>query len=134
MTSNLISGGNEKEILPKLKSFFKPEFINRLDEIIVFRALQKEDIRKIVDIQIHRLQERLKDRKIELKSDDAAKDWLAENGYDTEFGARPLKRLIQQEVENPLATALLEGRVKDCSVAKLFVKGDKLEIADETDK
>ena len=134
MTSNLISGGNEKEILPKLKSFFKPEFINRLDEIIVFRALQKEDIRKIVDIQIHRLQERLKDRKIELKLDDAAKDWLAENGYDTEFGARPLKRLIQQEVENPLATALLEGRVKDCSVAKLFVKGDKLEIADETDK
>ena len=134
MTSNLISGGNEKEILPKLKSFFKPEFINRLDEIIVFRALQKEDIRKIVDIQIHRLQERLKDHKIELKLDDAAKDWLAENGYDTEFGARPLKRLIQQEVENPLATALLEGRVKDCSVAKLFVKGDKLEIADETDK
>lgn len=134
MTSNLISGGNEKEILPKLKSFFKPEFINRLDEIIVFRALQKEDIRKIVDIQIHRLQERLKDHKIELKLDDAAKDWLAQNGYDTEFGARPLKRLIQQEVENPLATALLEGRVKDCSVAKLFVKGDKLEIADETDK
>ncbi len=134
MTSNLISRGEEKEILPKLKSFFKPEFINRLDEIIIFRSLQKEDIRKIVDIQIHRLQERLKDHKIDLKLDNAAKDWLAENGYDAEFGARPLKRLIQQEVENPLATALLEGRVKDCSVAKVFINGDKLEIANETEK
>ncbi len=134
MTSNLISGGKEKDILPKLRSFFKPEFINRLDEIIVFNALQKEDIRKIVEIQLHRLQERLKDHKIDLKLDNAAKDWLAENGYDAEFGARPLKRLIQQEVENPLAMALLNGRVKDCSVAKVFIKDDKLEIADETDK
>lgn len=134
MTSNLVSGGSKKEILPKLKSFFKPEFINRLDEIVVFKPLTREDIRKIVDIQIERLEERLKDRQIELKLDDSAKEWLAQNGYDAEFGARPLKRLIQQEFENPLAAALLNGTVKECSAAKVFVKGDKLEITGEPAK
>ncbi|MBR4931967.1 MAG: ATP-dependent chaperone ClpB [Alphaproteobacteria bacterium] len=129
MTSNLITGEKEKDILQKLKNFFKPEFINRLDEIIVFHALKQEDIRKIVDIQIARLQERLKEHHIQLHLDDTAKDWLAKNGYDAEFGARPLKRLIQQEVENPLAIELLNGHISDNSVAHLSVKQDKLVVS-----
>lgn len=115
MTSNLGSGQSEKEMMEVLKSFFRPEFINRLDEIIIFHNLKKEHIRSIVDIQLKRLQDRLADRHITLKLDDKAKDWLAENGYDEAFGARPLKRLIQQEVENPLAIKLLDGEIKDNS-------------------
>lgn len=115
MTSNLGTGQSEKEMMEVLKSFFRPEFINRLDEIIIFHNLKKEHIRSIVDIQLKRLQDRLADRHITLKLDDKAKDWLAENGYDEAFGARPLKRLIQQEVENPLAIKLLDGEIKDNS-------------------
>ena len=129
MTSNLITGDKEKDILQKLKNFFKPEFINRLDEIIVFHTLKQEDIRQIVDIQISRLQERLKEHHIQLHLDDAAKDWLAKNGHDAEFGARPLKRLIQQEVENPLAIELLNGHISDNSEVYLSVKQDKLIIS-----
>ena len=126
LTSNLIVNENEKDMIQKLKSFFKPEFLNRLDEIIKFHALQKKDIRKIVDIQVARLQSRLNEHRIALKLDDKAKDWLAGNGYDPEFGARPLKRLIQQELENPLAMELLAGKISDNSTVSVTVKGDKL--------
>ena len=118
MTSNLVVG-NEKDMMTTLKSFFRPEFINRLDEIIVFNPLKKEHIRSIVDIQLQHLQDRLSDRHVTLKLDDKAKDWLADNGYDEEFGARPLKRLIQQEVENPLAIKLLNGDIKDNSTVEI---------------
>lgn len=128
MTSNLGSGQNEKEMMEVLKSFFRPEFINRLDEIIIFHNLKKEHIRSIVDIQLKRLQERLADRHITLKLDDKAKNWLAENGYDEAFGARPLKRLIQQEVENPLAIKLLEGKIKDNSTVTISANKDSLII------
>ena len=128
MTSNLGVGENEKDIRTLLKSFFKPEFINRLDEIIVFHKLKKEHIRAIVDIQIQRLQDRLKERHITLKLDDKAKDWLAENGYDSEFGARPLKRLIQQEIENPLAIKLLDGAIKDHSTLTISADKGKLTL------
>ena len=128
MTSNLGSGQNEKEMMEVLKSFFRPEFINRLDEIIIFHNLKKEHIRSIVDIQLKRLQERLADRHITLKLDDKAKNWLAENGYDEAFGARPLKRLIQQEVENPLAIKLLEGKIKDNSTVTISANKDGLII------
>ena len=126
MTSNLGVGDNEKDVRTLLKSFFKPEFINRLDEIIVFHKLQKEHIRSIVDIQMKRLQDRLKERHITLKLDDKAKNWLAENGYDSEFGARPLKRLIQQEIENPLALKLLDGEIKDNSTLTISADKNKL--------
>ncbi|MDY6407678.1 MAG: ATP-dependent chaperone ClpB [Pseudomonadota bacterium] len=126
LTSNLIVREDEKDMMEKLKAFFKPEFLNRLDEIIKFHALKKEDIRRIVDIQVARLQKRLDDRHIRLDLDDKAKDWLAKNGYDSEFGARPLKRLIQQELENPLAMALLSGDILDHSVVAITVQDDKL--------
>lgn len=112
--------------MTKLKAFFKPEFLNRLDEIIRFHALKREDIRQIVDIQIARLQKRLDDHHIRLNLTDKAKDWLATNGYDPEFGARPLKRLIQQELENPLAIRLLDGEVSDNTTVKIDATKDKL--------
>ena len=119
MTSNLGTGEKGKDVREMLKGFFRPEFINRLDEVIVFHALGKEQIRQIVDIQLKHLQERLSERHIVLQLDDKAKDWLAENGYDEAYGARPLKRLIQQEVENPLAVKLLNGDIRDDSTVKI---------------
>lgn len=126
LTSNLIVDDKEKDMMTKLKAFFKPEFLNRLDEIIRFHALKREDIRQIVDIQIARLQKRLDDHHIRLNLTDKAKDWLATNGYDPEFGARPLKRLIQQELENPLAIRLLDGEVSDNTTVKVDATKDKL--------
>ncbi len=126
LTSNLIVDDKEKDMMTKLKAFFKPEFLNRLDEIIRFHALKREDIRQIVDIQIARLQKRLDDHHIRLNLTDKAKDWLATNGYDPEFGARPLKRLIQQELENPLAIRLLDGEVSDNTTVKIDATKDKL--------
>lgn len=126
MTSNLGTDQKTKDIREILKSFFRPEFINRLDEIIVFNPLKKENIRQIVDIQLKRLQDRLKERHITLKLDDKAKDWLADNGYDEAFGARPLKRLIQQEIENPLAIKLLDGEIKDNSTVLISADKNKL--------
>ena len=128
MTSNLITSGDEKEVLQKLKGFFKPEFINRLDEILIFNALKQEDIRKIVDIQITKLQSRLSEHHIQLVLDETVKNWLAQNGYDVEYGARPLKRFIQQEIENPLAIELLNGHIKDNDVVQIGLENDKLKI------
>ncbi|MBR2033643.1 MAG: ATP-dependent chaperone ClpB [Alphaproteobacteria bacterium] len=128
LTSNLITGKNDNNIINELKAFFKPEFLNRLDEIMVFNALQKDDIRKIVDIQIKKLQNRLNERHINLILDDKAKDWFAENGYSSEFGARPLKRLMVQEIENPLSILLLNGNIHDNSDVYISVKNNKIEI------
>ncbi|HZU80476.1 MAG TPA: AAA family ATPase [Acidimicrobiales bacterium] len=90
--------------------FFKPEFYNRIDEVVRFRALDKSDLRRIADIQLERLTGRLAERRLALVVTDAARDYLAEAGYDPQYGARPLRRVIQREIEDPLALALLEGR------------------------
>ncbi|MBP5216189.1 MAG: ATP-dependent chaperone ClpB [Alphaproteobacteria bacterium] len=127
LTSNLITD-DDQDIMTKLKAFFRPEFLNRLDEIIRFNALRKEDIRKIVDIQIARLQKRLDERHITLKLDNKAEDWLAENGYSPEFGARPLKRLIVQEIENPLALKLLNGEIEEGGTADISTDKDGIKI------
>ncbi len=114
LTSNLITDKNKDNgIMEILRGFFKPEFLNRLDEILVFNSLQKEDIARIVDIQVNLLQKRLDERRIKLVLTDKAKNWFAENGYSPEFGARPLKRLIVREIENPLSIMLLDGEIKD---------------------
>ncbi|MGC8805611.1 MAG: AAA family ATPase, partial [Candidatus Ratteibacteria bacterium] len=128
MTSNLGSQyfemfKDEKDIERKvnelLKSKFRPEFLNRVDEIILFHKLSKADLLKIVDIQISYLASRLADKKINIQLTDTARNWLAEHGYDPNYGARPLKRLIQKEIENPLAIKLLSGE---------FPEGSKIEI------
>jgi ATP-dependent Clp protease ATP-binding subunit ClpB len=127
LTSNLITG-ETADVMSTLKNFFKPEFLNRLDEILVFNSLQKEDIRRIVDIQIAQLQKRLDERHIILSLDDKAKDWLSDNGYNPEFGARPLKRLLVQSLENPLAIKLLDGEIDDGDIIVISANNEGLVI------
>jgi len=103
----------KEKVLQALREHFRPEFLNRIDETVVFHALTAEQLKKIVDLQIAYLNRRLEDRKIELVVKDAAKEWLATTGYDPVYGARPLKRLIQKEIENPLSLKLLEGEFFD---------------------
>jgi len=109
----------EARVKDALKQLFKPEFLNRIDEIIVFHMLGKEDLRKIVDIQLDYLAERLNGRNIQVEFTDSAREQIMDEGYDPAFGARPLKRTIQQRLENPLAAELLAGKFKD---------GDKIKI------
>jgi len=104
------------EIMTKMHQIFRPEFLNRLDEILLFRRLSRNDMGAIVTIQMARLQSRLAERGISLNLDEAAQNWLAAQGYDTQFGARPLQRVIQNMVQNPLAEALLDGRFQDGDV------------------
>jgi len=103
----------EAHVKDVLKKTFKPEFLNRIDEVIVFHMLSREHLKKIVDIQLGYLCDRLQDRKIRLEFTDQARDLIMEEGYDPIFGARPLKRTIQQEIENPLAMELLSGKFTD---------------------
>jgi len=103
----------EAHVKEALKQVFKPEFLNRIDEVIVFHMLAREHLRKIVDIQLGYLADRLKDRKITLEFTDRARDQIMDEGYDPGYGARPLKRAIQQRLENPLATELLAGTFTD---------------------
>jgi len=103
----------KREVLEALRREFRPEFLNRVDEIVVFHALSREQVRAIVDIQLGRLQARLADRKLELVVSDRAKDFLAERGYDPTYGARPLKRVIQSELETALAQRLIAGEIAD---------------------
>ncbi|HLW00227.1 MAG TPA: ATP-dependent chaperone ClpB [Ktedonobacterales bacterium] len=102
-----------KEIRERLHEYFRPEFINRIDEIIVFKALGQEQIKQIVEIQTRSLQKRLAERKMALELSEAAKELVAREGYDPVFGARPLKRAIQREIENPLSKLLLQGAFND---------------------
>ena len=100
-------------VMDAVRAHFRPEFLNRLDEIVLFRRLQRTDMAAIVDIQLERLRKLLADRKIALELDRSAQDWLATEGYDPVYGARPLKRVIQRSLQNPLAGLILEGTVKD---------------------
>ena len=101
------------QVMAIVRSSFRPEFLNRVDEIILFHRLQKSEMSRIVDIQMTRLAKLLEDRKITIKLEPAARDWLAEKGWDPAYGARPLKRVIQKYVQDPLAEMILSGRIKD---------------------
>jgi ATP-dependent Clp protease ATP-binding subunit ClpB len=103
----------KEAVLDELRSHFRPEFLNRVDEIIVFHGLSEEHLKEIVDIQLKRLRERLADRHITLELTDAARTHLVRVGYDPAYGARPLKRAIQKEIENVLGRRILEGKVRD---------------------
>ncbi|MCX7353662.1 MAG: ATP-dependent chaperone ClpB [Alphaproteobacteria bacterium] len=102
-----------EEVMESVRAAFRPEFLNRLDEILLFRRLGRAQMKGIVDIQLVRLQSLLDERKITLGIDDKARTWLAEAGYDPVYGARPLKRVIQRSIQNPLAERILEGKIKD---------------------
>jgi ATP-dependent Clp protease ATP-binding subunit ClpB len=102
-----------------VRNAFRPEFLNRLDEIILFHRLGRGDMTGIVEIQLRRLEALLEDRKIRLAITDQAKRWLAETGYDPVYGARPLKRTIQKSLQDPLARLILEGRIRDGDVVEV---------------
>src|ERR1700710_2938801 len=138
MTSNLGSeflvnqpegedtGAVREQVMGTVRAHFRPEFLNRVDEIILFHRLQKSEMGRIVEIQFARLQKLLEDRKIALTLDAPARDWLAEKGWDPSYGARPLKRVIQRIVQDPLAEMILAGDVEDGDRVAISVKGNVL--------
>jgi len=138
MTSNLgaeyltqLKEGDDSEVVREqvmevVRSHFRPEFLNRIDEIILFHRLKREEMGAIVDIQLERLVALLAERKITLELDDDARTWLANKGYDPVYGARPLKRVIQKYVQDPLAEQILSGQVPDGSTVKITSGTDRL--------
>ena len=112
-----------------VRAHFRPEFLNRLDEVILFHRLSAGHMGPIVDIQVARLQKLLDERKISVSLDAAARDWLADKGYDPAYGARPLKRAIQKAVQDPLAELILSGKVKDGETVKVSVAPGKQALA-----
>jgi ATP-dependent Clp protease ATP-binding subunit ClpB len=129
-------GGESREarakVMAAVRAHFRPEFLNRLDEIILFHRLSRENMDKIVDIQIARLSKLLADRKIEIVLDDRARDWLAQAGYDPVYGARPLKRVIQRRLQDPLAQLLLEGKISDGARVRVSAGKQGLTINGQT--
>jgi ATP-dependent Clp protease ATP-binding subunit ClpB len=143
MTSNLgseflVSLGEKQDVdvvrdqvMAVVRSHFRPEFLNRLDDIILFHRLKREHMTQIVDIQLERLRRLLSERKITIKLDKAAREWLGDKGYDPAYGARPLKRVIQRHLQDPLAEKILAGDISDgetvqvsASAQGLLINGD----------
>jgi ATP-dependent Clp protease ATP-binding subunit ClpB len=119
-----------EQVMATVKGHFRPEFLNRLDEIVLFDRLSRAHMDGIVDVQLAILEARLADRKIAIELDDAARIWLADKGYDPVYGARPLKRVIQKALQDPLAELILSGAVKDGEVIRVSSNGDGLIIGD----
>ena len=140
MTSNIGSEflANQKDgedseavrpyVMAELRTKFRPEFLNRIDEIILFHRLKRDQMAAIVDIQIGRLQKLLADRKLTLELDDTARTWLANKGYDPTYGARPLKRVIQKAVQDPLAEQILAGKIRDGQKVQVTVRAGQLVV------
>ena len=118
-----------EQVMEEVRRAFRPEFLNRLDEILLFNRLSRAHMTDIVDIQLGQLRKLLADRKIALQVDKKGLQWLANRGYDPVYGARPLKRVIQRSLQNPMATLLLEGRIKDGDTVEVGVEGGELTIA-----
>ena len=112
----------KKEVLAELKKQFRPEFINRIDEIIVFHKLTDDEISSIIDIMLNEVQKRLQDSNIEIKIDKSVKELIAKEGTNKSYGARPLRRTIQNLLEDKIAEAILDGKVKPEKVAKISAK------------
>jgi ATP-dependent Clp protease ATP-binding subunit ClpB len=124
----------EAQVMEVVRSHFRPEFLNRVDEIILFHRLRREHMANIVDIQMKRLQKLLADRKITLNLDETAKTWLGNKGYDPAYGARPLKRVIQKYVQDPMAEMILEGKVHDGETVEVSVRDGDLTFNGATAK
>lgn len=123
---NIAEADMRQKVLGVLKESFKPEFLNRMDEIIIFHPVSRQMLRQIVDLQLSQIEKRLEEKKIKLKLTMSAKEYLSKNGYETTYGARPLKRLIQTEVMNELAKMLIESKIKEGDRVKIDLKNDKL--------
>jgi ATP-dependent Clp protease ATP-binding subunit ClpB len=138
MTSNLGSReiqaaeGDEKQVreavLQELRLHFKPEFLNRVDDVVIFHQLSQEQIGHIIDVQLERLRAMLSERNLTLVLEPSAKELLMREGYDPSYGARPLKRAIQSYIQNPLAVKLLQGEILPGQTVTLSAKGDTMEF------
>jgi len=132
--SQLPDGGDasmaKRDVMDAVRAHFRPEFLNRLDETIIFDRLARADMAGIVDIQLSRLEKRLAARQISLDLDIAAREWLAEEGYDPVFGARPLKRVIQRSLQDQLAEMILAGDLADGSIVQVSAAADGLLVGD----
>jgi ATP-dependent Clp protease ATP-binding subunit ClpB len=113
-------------VMEAMRSNFRPEFLNRIDEIIIFHALRREELRQIVKLQVKRLEQRLSERKITLRLAEAALDFIAEVGYDPVYGARPLKRIVQRQLETQLAKCLLRGEFSDGDIIFVDIENERL--------
>ncbi len=131
-SSALVDTPIKDMVLDVLRSHFKPEFLNRIDDIVVFKQLSREHISQIIDVQLERLRKMLKERGVEIVLDDSAKDLIVREGYDPTFGARPLKRAIQTLIQNPLAVKLLNGEVSSGQTIQVSADGDALKFAPAT--
>ena len=118
--------GRTRLVMDALRQHFRPEFLNRVDEIIIFDRLSEEDLKKIVEIQLHRLTKRLEQQKITLQLSDAAKALIAREGYDPVYGARPLKRAIQKEILDPLSLDILEGKFHEGQTIRVDERSGRL--------
>jgi len=118
----------KSNVFGELKKSFRPEFLNRVDQVIAFRALSKDDIRKIVDLQLNLLNERLEEQHIILKVDKEAKELLVEKGFDIDNGARPLRRTIQDLIEDSLASAVLRGEITEWDTVEILREGDNFKF------
>jgi ATP-dependent Clp protease ATP-binding subunit ClpC len=116
----------KSQLMDEVKRTFKPEFLNRIDDIIVFKSLTKEDLERIVELEIHEVEKRLHEQDIKLELTADVKDFLIERGFDKVFGARPLKRTIQRFLEDPLAEEIIAGKIKKGSAIKLVAKVDHI--------
>jgi ATP-dependent Clp protease ATP-binding subunit ClpB len=121
--------GTRREVMNTLREQFRPEFLNRIDEIIIFTPLTREQLRSIVDIQLRSLMKRLEERKIRVELTDRAKDLLIEDGYDPTYGARPLKRAIQRRILDPLAMRVLQGEFKEGDLVRVDAVGGELQFS-----
>lgn len=119
----------KKDVMSELKKQFRPEFINRIDEIIVFHKLSDSDVKQIIDIMLKQVQSRLKEQEINIEFDDTIKDYIAKQGVDINYGARPLKRAIQNNIEDKIAEAILDGIILSKKKAKMFAENDEVKIS-----
>ena len=126
LIDNEISESARESVMADLRDHFRPEFLNRIDDTVLFKPLSLEEITEIVDLLVTSLNERLEDRKVSVEFTDAARKWIGEKGYDPTYGARPLKRFLQKQVETQLARALVAGEVEEGSAVTFSVKDDKL--------
>jgi ATP-dependent Clp protease ATP-binding subunit ClpB len=129
VTGDTIPESVRESVMAELRKAFRPEFLNRIDETILFKPLTLEEITRIVDLLLADLNHRLAERRVTVKLDAKAKEWAAEKGYDPVFGARPLKRFLQRQIETRLARALISGEVAEDSTVTFKVKGDELVMA-----
>ena len=132
VTGDAIPEAVRESVMAELRKSFRPEFLNRIDETILFKPLTLEEITTIVDLLLADLNKRLAERRVTVALDKKAREWAAEKGYDPVFGARPLKRFLQRNIETKLARALIGGEIGEGSEVKFSVKNDELVMAQPT--